>query len=117
MLSFDTGGEGGLELLVPVDRDGVYDITLYLVRAPDFGVVRLAVNGNPAGGPMDAFLKTDDLTRPIWPPKGFVVPGVRLKKGLNTFRFELKEKNPESEGFKMGIDCLVLTEKGGAVSD
>jgi len=113
MLAFDTGGEGEFTLLVPVEKDGLYTVKIYLVRAPDYGIATLGVNGRPAGAPMDAFLKTDDLTRPIWPPAEFSLSEVALKRGLNEFRFAVSEKNPSSEGYKIGIDCLVLETKGG----
>jgi hypothetical protein len=108
MLDFDAGGDGELTLLVPSERAGGHTLKLYLVRGPDRGIAALSVNGAPAGAPLDTFLRTDDLTRPIWPPAEYVLPNVVLKKGLNEFRFTVRSKNPAAEGFKLGLDCLVL---------
>lgn len=111
MLVFDSGGKGYLSLGVPVPEDGLYDVRIYFVRAPDYGVVKLEVNGQARGESVDTFLRTDDLTRPIWPPREFVWEGIPLKQGLNTFRFNVNEKNENSEGYKIGLDCLVLEKK------
>lgn len=108
MLLFDSGGEGKFSLNVPVKSPGSYSLKIYYVRAPEYGEVKLFVNGDPVGEPADTFLRTDDLTRPIWPPKEFVFKGVSLEEGMNVFRFVIDSKNPESDGFKMGIDCIVL---------
>ncbi|MBA7686910.1 hypothetical protein ES703_95370 [subsurface metagenome] len=108
MLVFDSGGEGEFSLAVPVKWSGKYAVKMYYVRAPDYGKVQLFVNGNPVGEPVDTFLRTDDLTRPIWPPREFVFSGVSLKEGMNVFQFVINSKNPDSEGYKVGIDCLVL---------
>jgi len=108
MLLFDSGGEGHFDLVVPAEAAGTYTVKIFFVRAPDYGIVRLSVNGEPAGEPADTFLRTDDLTRPIWPPAEFAFPGVKLDKGINIFRFAVDSKNPESEGFKAGLDALRL---------
>ena len=108
MIRFDSGGEGYLDLTVPAEKDGTYDLTVYFVRAPEYGKVRLYVNDRLEGDPADTFLETDDLTRPIWPPKAFAYPSVKLKKGMNVLRFEINSKNPDSKGFVVGIDCIKL---------
>lgn len=112
MLVFDSGGKGQFSLSVPAEESGKYTIKIYFVRAPDYGKVQLSVNSLPVGDPVDTFLKTDDLTRPIWPPKEFVFPAVPLHDGMNIFTFSIDSKNPESEGYEVGIDCLVLEKEG-----
>ncbi len=111
MLLFDSGGEGQFSLAVPLDVSGLYRVKVYFVRAPDYGVVKLKIDGKPVGEPADTFLKTDDLTRPIWPPKAFDFGEIALVEGFNTFEFHVEDKNHESEGYKVGIDCLVLEKK------
>jgi hypothetical protein len=113
MLVFDTGGKGKFSLGVPVDKAGTYVVTVYYVRAPDYGEVQLSINGQAVGEPVDTYLRTDDLTRPLWPPQAHEFPGVRLEKGMNVFGFSVDSKAPRSDGYKIGIDCLVLAESGG----
>ncbi len=111
MLCFDSGGKGDFSLAVPVKEAGKYTVKIHYVRAVEYGIVQLSVNGEPAGDSVDTYLRTDDLTRPVWPPKEFVFHGVSLKAGLNVFQFSINSKNPESDGYKMGIDCLVLEKE------
>ena len=111
MVLFDTGGEGHLDLALPAEQAGSHTLKIYFVRAPEYGIVRLSVNGAEIGE-ADTFLKTDDLTRPIWPPREYAFPGVELKKGMNVLRLSIKTKNSESDGFSTGIDCVKLEPNG-----
>lgn len=95
-------------MAVPVDLTGKYKIKVYFVCAPDYGIVQLYVNGEPAGELIDTSLKTDDLTRPIWPPRAFDLSEITLMKGNNFFEFMVESKDIAAEGYKVGIDCLVL---------
>ncbi len=112
MLLFDTGGDGAFTLAIPVKAEGRYALKVHYVRAPDYGIVRLRVNGKSVGDPVDTFLKKDDLTRPLWPPKEALFPDVPLRKGENAFRFSVDSKHPKSEGYKVGLDCLVVKALG-----
>ena len=111
MLVFDSGGDGEFSLAVPVAKAGIYTVKVHFVRAPDFGIAQVNVNGAAAGPAVDAYLRTNDLTRPIWPPKAFEFSGIKLEKGLNRFDFRINSKNEASDGYKLGIDCLVLEEE------
>ncbi len=111
MLDFDSGGEGDVTLLLPSEAEGSRTLKLYLARGPDRGIVTLSVNGVPVGGELDTYLRRDDLVRDLWPPAEYVVPGVVLKKGVNELRLAVNKKNPEADGFKLGLDCLVLEPK------
>jgi len=111
MLVFDSGGEGEFSLAVPAEQSGEYSVSIYYARSPEYGIVKLDINGDSAGDPVDTFLRTDDLTRPLWPPVKSIFPGKKLVKGLNTFKFSIKNKHPDSDGYKMGIDCIILEHK------
>ncbi len=113
MLLFDSGGEGSFSLAVPADQEGEYDVKIHFVRAPEYGIVKLRINGEAVGEPVDTYKKTEDLTRPIWPPQAFDFGIVHLKEGINVFEFIIESKRAEAEGYKVGIDCLVLERKQG----
>jgi len=109
MLFFDSGGDGDFSLAVPVKEAGVYTVKIHYLRAPDYGKVHFNVNGKPAGEPVDLYRAFVEMfPRPVWPPKEFVFSGVTLKPGVNTFTFSIDSNNLESEGYKCGIDCIVL---------
>jgi hypothetical protein len=110
MLLFDSGGAGEVSLAVPAERDGVYTVKVHFLRAPDYGIVRLSVNGAAAGEPVDLYRAFVEMfPREVWPPREYVFEGVSLTAGLNTFTFSVSDKNSESAGAKIGIDCLVLS--------
>jgi len=112
MLAFDSGGQGESSLAVPVKEEGTYNVKIHYLRAPDYGKVQLHVNGDAVGEPVDLFRAFVEMfPRPVWPPKEFIFSGVMLKPGLNTFTFSIDSKNPESEGYKCGIDCIVLEKE------
>ncbi|MDH4271260.1 MAG: DUF2961 domain-containing protein, partial [Candidatus Aminicenantes bacterium] len=113
LLAFDSGGDGEISLAVPAKEKGTYSVKVHYLRAPDYGVVRLIVNDRAVGEPADLFRAFVEMfPRPVWPPKEFVFEGVELEEGMNVFTFSVTSKNPESEGFKVGIDCLVLDKEG-----
>jgi len=109
MLSFDSGGKGEFTLSIPVDESGTYTVKIHYLRAPDYGQVELLVNGHSVGEAIDLFRAFVEMfPRNVWPPKEFMFEGVALDKGANAFNFRINSKNPESEGFRCGIDCIVL---------
>jgi len=81
MLCFDSGGKGEFSAAVPAEEAGKYTVKIHYVRAIDYGIVQLSINGEPAGEPVDTYLRTDDLTRPLWPPREFPSPGCPLRLG------------------------------------
>jgi hypothetical protein len=112
MLFFDSGGDGEFALGVPAERSGTYAVKIHFLRAPDYGTVQLKVNGEAVGEPTDLYLSFVDMfPRPVWPPKEFVFKGVSLRKGMNIFNFCIDSKNPESSGYKIGVDCIILEEE------
>ncbi|MBN2023419.1 MAG: DUF2961 domain-containing protein [Pirellulales bacterium] len=111
MLVFDSGGDGQFSLAVPAEMEGRYTVKVYYPRAPEFGVVGLAVNGTPVGEPVDTYLRKNDLSRPLWPARVHGFPGVALKKGRNEFTFSVKDKNQRATGYQVGLDCIVLEKE------
>jgi len=111
-LEFNAGKGGRVSLAVPAEKAGTYTVKIHYVRGENFGIVRLRVNGRDAGGPTDIFLQTQGRQpRPIWPPVEIIVPGVKLDAGMNAFEFSVDDKNMESAGYIVGIDCLILEKE------
>jgi len=112
ILFFDSGGDGEVTLAVPAESEGIYTLRAHFLRAPDYGIVRLVVNGTQVGEPVDLYRAFVEMfPRPVWPPKEYVFPDVPLRAGINLLTLSVREKNPESEGFKIGLDCLVLEKQ------
>ena len=79
-------------------------VVLHLVRSFDFGIVQLAVNGQPWGEPIDLYESDPATILPV--DLGVVAP----EGNTITLRVELVGKNPESRGAGtlFGIDCVEL---------
>jgi len=112
ILVFDAGGENGeFTLGVPCGEEGRYDVRIDYVPAESHGTIQLYVNGTETGSPVDISRRTEEMGRPIWPPRPQVYPNISLKAGLNEFRFVVVSKNAASTGYRAAIDCLVLTKE------
>jgi hypothetical protein len=112
MLLFDSGGAGEVSLAIPAESGGTCTLKAHFLRAPDYGIVRLAVNGTPVGEPIDLYRAFVEMfPREVWPPQEYVFPDVLLRVGTNVLTLAVGEKNPESAGFKLGLDCLVLEKQ------
>jgi hypothetical protein len=93
---------GYVELEVPVPTTSTYQLNVCFTRAPDYGVVQVSIDGKPIGQPVDGF-------KPRLVPSVRVELGrVELQQGDHRVRFAALDKNRQSTGFAMGIDCLEL---------
>jgi WD40 repeat protein/tRNA A-37 threonylcarbamoyl transferase component Bud32 len=97
-----THKEGYVELGVAVPKSGVFQLKVHFTRAPNYGVVQVSMDGKPVGQPVDGF-------QPRVVPSARVELGeVYLVHGEHRLRFEAVDKNPQSTGFLMGLDCVEL---------
>lgn len=97
-----------VDLELPVEADGAYEVTAYLTKARDYGIVRFSVNGNPIGKEIDCFEVNKVLaTGPI------SLGEVNLKKGGARLRLEVVGTHANSVGLRYmaGLDCIVLKKK------
>jgi len=92
-----------LDLLVPVESDGKYQITLRLTTAPDFGIVQFYFNDEKLGEPIDGY-------RPQVTPAAPKIMGARtLAAGDHRLRLEIVGKNENAAPTYMaGIDYIKL---------
>jgi hypothetical protein len=92
------------QLAAPSDAQG-YSLTLYLTRAPDYGIVSYHLNGSPLA------VQTD-----LWSERGVLPTGpvdlgrVPLREGRNTLRITVNGTNPRSRAphYQFGFDGLEL---------
>jgi WD40 repeat protein len=94
---------GYVELALDVAGAGEYALDIYFTRAPDYGRVEVSLDGKPVGAAFDGFHATVV-------PSGKVPFGrLPLAAGRHRLRFRAVGKHPQSTGYYLGIDCLVLT--------
>ena len=91
-----------MDLRLPVEKNGIFDIWVYATRAPDFGKVQVSLRGQPLGPVIDLHGQQVGPTGPIR------LSTVRLEAGNVTLRFQVLDKHAASGGYRFGIDCLDL---------
>jgi serine/threonine protein kinase/WD40 repeat protein len=92
-----------VDLEVELEEAGDYELDIYITKAPDFGTLRVFVDGKALETTFDAFHKY------VVPPEKVNFGKATLTKGAHTLRFQAVDKNPQSSNYYMGIDCLVFT--------
>jgi len=98
---------GSLTLLLPVKRAGRYSLDLYATRAPDFGLLRLSLDGRRLGPDFDAYAAE------VQPSGRLSLGTLHLPAGDHRLRLEVVDKNGESTGYSFGLDCLDLQPQAG----
>jgi hypothetical protein len=106
---FWTGGKPGdrLELEVNVGKEGAYDIAAVFTMARDYAIVKLDLDGEPLGEPLDLFNDSDVITT------GITKFGDRaLTAGTHRLGFTIIGKNPAAAPAHMvGLDCVLVRAK------
>jgi len=92
-----------LDLSVPVQKTGVYELKMQLTKAIDYGIVQLYLDGNKLGGPIDLY--NDRVV-----PSGLLDMGrYRLDNGQHKFRIEIVGANPNAvKRYMFGLDYIKL---------
>ncbi|WP_397568946.1 PVC-type heme-binding CxxCH protein [Schlesneria sp. T3-172] len=101
-----TGASPGakLELELPVETEGTYEIDAVLTMARDYGIVQLLLDDEPIGAPADCY-DIDVVTT------GELSFGIRrLTKGTHKLGFQITGANPNAvKGYMVGLDYIKLT--------
>jgi tetratricopeptide (TPR) repeat protein len=94
---------GHVELEIKVPATGRYKLAVHFTRAPNYGIIQVALDGATVGKPFDSF------DRAVNPSGAVELATVELTAGKHRVRFTAVDKNPQSGNYNMGIDCLILT--------
>ena len=100
------GQKPGDELVLgfPAEKAGKYKIEARFLKAVDYGVAQIAVNGNAAGEPIDFY--NDGVI--IWGPVSLGT--FDLKAGQNTISFTITGANEKAKkAYMVGLDYIMLT--------
>jgi len=94
------------QLVFPVVVTGSYVVQVTMTAAPDFANVKIAVDGVDVGG--------FGLYNPDVVPAGPIPLGLfTLDSGvLHSIRFTVVSKDPQSTGYKFGIDQIIVVGPG-----
>lgn len=77
---------------------------LVFTRAPDYGTLRITLDGSPIPAEFDGFAKSIDLQE-------VVLSTTPLAPGEHTLRLECTGKNLQSSGYKAGLDSIRLRHR------
>lgn len=91
---------GSLDMLLWVERQGSYRLSLSGTRAPDFGQFQCYLDGTLAGPPVDAYAAGVLPTGPL--PLGIY----NLQAGLHRLSIQSTGKNPSSSNYRFGVDYV-----------
>ena len=93
---------GFLELELPVKKAAVYRVRVLATCAPDFGIVRVSLDGKTC--PEDFDLYSGRVS-----PSGSLELGQhQLSTGKHRLRFTVVGNNASSSGFVFGLDTIDL---------
>jgi len=99
------GAQPGEELVLafPAPAAGRYTLRARCVQAGDYGIVQIAVNGRPAGGPRDFYHDGVAVT------DEFELGTFELRAGENELSVTITGANPAAvQGYMFGLDYLKL---------
>jgi hypothetical protein len=98
-----------IALKVAVEAEGTYRVLMYLVKASDFGIFQLRVDGREQGSPSDGYNGEAGIG-PTHVVRAEAVPfgEISLTAGTHEFRSDVTGKNDRSTSYMVGVDCIVL---------
>lgn len=94
-----------IEVDLAVPGAGRYELTAFLTKAPDYGIIEFAMDGKGVGGPFDGY------DRRVVPSGPVSLGEVDLPKGRSVLRLQVTGKNVASKGFLAGVDAIELRER------
>jgi hypothetical protein len=100
-----SGQKPGDELLLGFDvpKAGKYRVLGRFVKAIDYGILQLAINGEKAGGPVDFFNQGVVLTQEV------LLGTFELREGQNQLSATVTGANEKAQkAYMFGLDYLVL---------
>ncbi len=95
-----------LELAVPVAKAGKYAISANLTKARDYGIVKLSLDGESLGAPIDLY------NREVVPTGPINLGTHDLSAGERRLKIEITGANPAAvKAYMFGLDYLKLEEQ------
>jgi putative heme-binding domain-containing protein len=103
-----TGAEPGarLELELPVEADGTYNVEVVMTMARDYGIVQLSIDGNKLGGPIDLFNSPEVQTTGV-----ITFENITLAAGPRHLEIEITGANPNATSHMFGLDYVRLLKQ------
>lgn len=102
-----------LELEFSVAKSGIYDLAAVLTKAPDFAIVKLSLDGNPLGEPLDLYHAPEVITT-----DSLNLGRHELIAGPHRLSVEIVSANAMADPrYYFGVDYLTLDQAEQGHSD
>jgi len=128
ILFFQADGPGSrIDVPFDVPETGTYELIASLAKAPDYGRYRVLIDGRPPGegaelehepgANLGAGPAIENYFHEIYVGEDHVLGWPHLTEGTHSVSFVNAGRSPESTGFHLGIDALVLARVAGEAGD
>jgi hypothetical protein len=128
LLLFKAGGPGAsIEVPFDVPEDGRYELLAQLAHSTDYGSYSVQVDGKPAwdekdlehepGSNTGSADRLDTYHTELYVAEDHLLTWKQLAKGRHTVTFTCTGKHPDSTGYSLGLDTLILSRIGAPEPD
>ena len=93
---------GWVDVAIEVPRAGTYEIVVKYTKSWDYASVQASLDGKPLGPVVDTYAAT------VTPADPISLGTLDLAAGRHVLRFQAVGHNPQSKGYLMGIDHVIV---------
>jgi hypothetical protein len=94
--------KGWVDIAIAIPRTGSYEIVAKYTKSWDYATIQASLDGKPLGSEVDTYAAN------VVPGEHVTLGKVELTAGRHILRFQAVGHNPESKGYLMGIDHVIV---------
>ena len=91
-----------MDIAIEIPRAGPYEFVVKYTKSWDYACVQAFLDGKPLGPMVDTYAPT------VVPADPLTLGKLDLTAGRHVLRFQAVGRNPESKGYLMGIDHVIV---------
>ena len=95
---------GWVEIALEIPRAGSYELIARYTKSWDYASIQASLDGKPLGAVVDTYSAT------VVPGNPLTLGKLELSAGRHLLRFQAVGHNPESKGYLMGIDHVIVKQ-------
>jgi hypothetical protein len=96
------GRNGWIEIAIEISRAGSYELVVRYTKSWDYANIQALLDGQPIGPVVDTYAVA------VTPGEAQSLGQLDLTAGRHLLRFQAVGHNPESKGYLMGIDHVIV---------
>jgi hypothetical protein len=94
--------KGYVDIALEIPKSDTYELTAKYTKSWDYANIQAFLDGQPLGGVADTYAPS------VVPADPVTLGKLQLNSGRHIIRFQAVGHNPESKGYLMGIDHLIV---------